>query len=68
MAFTILAVSVMVLLAGGFLVSIVFAFSYDHTLMAIGNTAATIGLLYPIVVLVAALGYALRNGSQAGKE
>jgi heme/copper-type cytochrome/quinol oxidase subunit 2 len=67
-ALTILAVLVIGLLVIGFLVFIVFAFSHDPTSVAIGNTAVDIGLLYPIVVLVAALVYALRAGSQSGKE
>jgi len=67
-AFTILAVFVIGLLVVGFVVFIVFAFSYEPTLVSIGNTAENVGLLYPIVVFVVALVYALRAGAQSGKK
>lgn len=65
--FAILAVLAVVLPVVGLFLMLLFVFSYDRTLEAVGQVAADIGLLFPVLVFVAALLYVVRAPLQVGK-
>jgi hypothetical protein len=65
--FVTLGALVVVLLVGGFFVALLAVFSYDQTLETIATIAVDVGMLFPVVVFVTALIYALRPISLPGK-